>query len=91
VVLNEWRRESLYDGDDDFVFLSIRLLGKFPLMPDTVLQKLNRPVLVSAGITGKVIGWHSFRHSLVTNLRSMGVDVHPGCIRRQAGSQWTPN
>jgi len=24
---------------------------------------------------GKVIGWHSFRHSLATNLRSMGVDV----------------
>lgn len=39
-VLNEWRRESLYDGDDDFIFPSIRLLGKFPLMPDMVLQKL---------------------------------------------------
>jgi integrase len=75
VVLNEWRRESLYDGDDDFVFPSIRLLGKFPLMPDMVLQKLIRPALVLAGITGKVIGWYSFRHSLATNLRSMGVDV----------------
>jgi site-specific recombinase XerD len=28
-----------------------------------------------AGITDNVIGWHSFRHSLATNLRSMGVDV----------------
>ena len=26
-------------------------------------------------ITQKVIGWHSFRHSLATNLRSLGVDV----------------
>ncbi len=23
----------------------------------------------------KIIDWHSFRHSLATNLRSMGVDV----------------
>ena len=44
-------------------------------MPDMVLQKLIRPALVLAGITGKAIGWHSFRHSLATNLRSMGVDV----------------
>ena len=30
---------------------------------------------MEAGITGKVIGWHSFRHSLATNLRALGVDV----------------
>jgi integrase len=24
---------------------------------------------------GKQIGWHSFRHSLATNLRSLGVDI----------------
>jgi integrase len=28
-----------------------------------------------AGIEGKTIGWHNFRHSLATNLRAMGVDV----------------
>src|SRR5581483_5157745 len=27
------------------------------------------------GIEGKAIGWHSFRHSLATNLRSAGVDL----------------
>jgi site-specific recombinase XerD len=31
--------------------------------------------MVRAGIAGKIIGWHSFRHSLATNLRSLGVDV----------------
>jgi len=46
-----------------------------PLTPDIVLRKIIRPALVRAGITGKVIGWHSFRHSLATNLRSLGVDV----------------
>ena len=28
-----------------------------------------------AGIKGKAIGWHSFRHSLATNLRAAGVDL----------------
>jgi site-specific recombinase XerD len=40
-----------------------------------VLEKIIRPALERAGVQGKVIGWHSFRHSLATNLRSMGVDV----------------
>jgi hypothetical protein len=31
-------------------------------MPDMVLKKFLRPALVRAGITGKVIGRHSFRH-----------------------------
>jgi site-specific recombinase XerD len=44
-------------------------------MPDMVLKKIIRPALVRAGVAGKVIGWHSFRHSLATNLRSLGVDV----------------
>lgn len=34
-----------------------------------------RPALVRAGVTGKKVGWHTFRHSLATNLRSLGVDV----------------
>ena len=27
------------------------------------------------GIQGKIVGWHTFRHSAGTNLRSLGVDV----------------
>jgi integrase len=74
-ALVEWRRESLFAGEDDFLFPSVRLNGAKPLTPDMVLKKLIRPALIKAGITGKVIGWHSFRHSLATNLRSLGVDV----------------
>jgi site-specific recombinase XerD len=44
-------------------------------MPDTVLKKIIRPALEAAGIKGKTIGWHSFRHTLATSLRSLGVDV----------------
>jgi len=70
-----WRKDSPYRADSDFLFPSIRRNGTQPLFPDMVLNKIIRPALVKAGIKDKVIGWHSFRHSLATNLRSMGVDV----------------
>ena len=40
-----------------------------------VLKDYVRPAVVRAGISGKTIGWHSLRHSLATNLRSLDVDV----------------
>ncbi len=73
--LNEWRKESKYNGDDDFLFPSNRKEGKQPITPDMVLKKVIRPALVRAKIIGKVIGWHSFRHSLATNLRAAGADL----------------
>jgi site-specific recombinase XerD len=36
-----------------------------------MLWQFIRPALVLAGIAGKRIGWHSFRHSLATNLLSL--------------------
>jgi site-specific recombinase XerD len=59
----------------DFLFPSIRLKGNKPLSPDSLLEKSIRPALVRAGIVGKQTGWHSFRHSLATNLRALGVDI----------------
>jgi integrase len=74
-TLAAWREETPYPADDDFVFASWRLHGKKPVTPDMVLKKVIRPALERAGITEKVIGWHSFRHSLATNLRAAGVDL----------------
>lgn len=48
---------------------------RFPCGLTLVLQKVIRPAAERAGIRGKVIGWHTFRHSHATNLRSLGVDV----------------
>ena len=73
--LKVWREDSPYRGDDDFIFPSIRRKGKQPLSPDTLLKKIIRPAVVRAGIKDKAIGWHSFRHSLATNLRAAGVDL----------------
>jgi integrase len=78
VVLNallEWRAQSPYAMDLDFLFPSQRLKGARPLSPDSILEKSIRPALARIGVVGKQIGWHSFRHSLATNLRSLGVDI----------------
>jgi len=53
----------------------VRFKGTKPLSPDSILEKSVRPALARIGVVGKRIGWHSFRHSLATNLRALGVDT----------------
>ncbi len=80
----------MYSGDGDYLFPSIRKNGTQPLFPDMVLNDYIRPAVWAAKITGKVIGYHSFRHSLATNLRSMGVDVKTAQeLLRHANSRTT--
>jgi integrase len=74
-ALLEWRAKSPFLTDVDFLFPSARLKGSKPLSPDSILEKSIRPALARIGVVGKHIGWHSFRHSLATNLRSLGVDI----------------
>jgi hypothetical protein len=71
----DWRGQSPYATDLDFLFPSPRLKGARPLSPDSILEKSIRPALARNGVVGKQIGWHSFRHSLATNLRTLGVDI----------------
>jgi integrase len=78
LVLNallEWRQQSSYAADLDFLFPSVRFKGTKPLSPDSILEKSVRPALARIGVVGKRIGWHSFRHSHATNLRALGVDI----------------
>ncbi len=74
-ALLEWKEQSIYRSNTDFLFPSNRSKGTRPISPDMVLRRHIRPALVRAGIVDKQIGWHNFRHSLATNLRSMGVDI----------------
>ena len=71
----ERRQQSSYAADLDFLFPSVRFKGTKPLSPDSILEKSVRPALARIGVVRKRIGWHSFRHSLATNLRALGVDI----------------
>jgi len=75
LALREWQGVTEYPEDSDFLFPSIRNNGQRPVWPDTLLKKVIRPALERAGIHGKIVGWHTFRHSLGTNLRSLGIDI----------------
>ncbi len=89
-ALRGWREVTLYKQPGDFLFPSLRSNGSIPVWPDMVLQKVIRPALKRAGVTGKTVGWHTFRHSLATNLRTLGVDVKTAQeLLRHANSQIT--
>jgi integrase len=73
-VLLDWWRTSPYPSADDWVFASPVNNGKWPLWPDTAMSDHVRPAAASAGIT-KGVGWHTFRRSFATVLKSNGEDV----------------
>jgi len=72
--LEQWRNESLYASDGDFIFPSIEKNGKQPISPETILRRQIRPALKKLGIT-KRVGYHTFRHTLATMLRQKGIDL----------------
>lgn len=69
-ALQEWRRESRYASDSDWVFASSRSKGKKPRSAGVAGQDYLRPAAVKAGVIpagykGR-FGWHNLRHSLAT-------------------------
>jgi len=69
-ALWSWRERSMYPMDSDWVFASNQ--GK-PRWQESILEDHLKPAAEDAKI-GK-IGWHTFRHTYSTMLRSLGVDV----------------
>jgi integrase len=61
--LETWRKKSS-GRDEHFIIPSVRCNGNQPLSPDTLLKKVISRAVKRAGIKGKTIGWHSFRHLL---------------------------
>jgi len=51
--LDAWRKESPYNGDDDFLFPSVRKEGKTPVTPDMILKKIIHPALVGRRSLGR--------------------------------------
>ena len=48
--------------------------GKKPYWPDMILKRRVRPAATALGIT-KPIGWHTFRYTYASLLKSSGADV----------------
>jgi integrase len=90
-VLLMWRRQSAYPMDGDWVFASPASKGKLPYWSFSIFRVYIRPALKTAKIAGKV-GWHIFRHSFATILKSHGEDVKTGQeLLRHANSSVTMN
>jgi integrase len=69
-ALRQWRCESRYQSDSDWVFASDRSKGKKPRSAGVAGQDYLRPAAVKAGVIPKGykgrFGWHNLRHSLAT-------------------------
>jgi integrase len=77
-LLEEWRRTSVYGGDDDFVFASSRTKGRSPRVPNMLVEDHLRPAAIAAGIVipeGHRFGFHNLRHGLASFLVEMKVDA----------------
>jgi integrase len=72
-ALSEWRKQCTYTKPDDWVFASRRYKGRRPYWGQAILRKYVRPAAQSVGIQ-KCIGWHTFRHTYSTLLRSVGTE-----------------
>jgi integrase len=72
-LLDDWKAQSKYSGPDNWVFASPDCDGLKPCWADSVLTRHIRPAVERAGIK-KLVGWHTFRHTLATVLESNGED-----------------
>jgi len=68
--LQELRNRCSYTNQEDFVFANAT--GR-PRWQESILHRQLKPAAVRAGV-GK-IGWHTFRHTYSTMLRSVGTDI----------------
>jgi integrase len=70
--LKQWREQSLYNRDSDWMFPSLKLKGTKPRVASIAAQDYLRPAAVKAGVieegSSKRFGWHNLRHSLATFL-----------------------
>ncbi len=72
-ALSEWKATCRYNKSDDWVFASRRHRGRKPIWGQAILRKYTQPVAKRVGIQ-KRFGWHTFRHTYSTLLRSVGTE-----------------
>jgi integrase len=72
-TLGEWKQVCRYKEREDWIFASRRHCGRKPVWGQAILRRYIRPVASGAGIQ-KRFGWHTFRHTYSTLLRSVGTE-----------------
>ncbi len=72
-ALLNWRETCNFTGSDDWIFASRLHKGRSPYWGACILRRYIRPVAESLKIQ-KRIGWHTFRHTYSTLLRSVGAE-----------------
>lgn len=70
----EWHRQTRYQSSESWVFASPVNQGRWPFLAQEVTRHHIVPVARKLGIT-KRIGWHTFRHTYSTLLRSTGAEL----------------
>jgi integrase len=73
-ILQDWRKETAYPADQNWVFASPFTGGEQPYWADSAMKDHIRPAAVAAGIK-KHIHWHVFRHSVGTILKDNKEDL----------------
>ncbi len=89
VVLREWRRETHYAQESDWVFASPFTSGRRPYWAESALRNHIEPAVIKAGVT-KHLSWHVFRHSFASMLRQAGHDVSGQFPLRGGVSRYSP-
>ncbi len=72
-TLGLWRAACRYNKSSDWVFASRRYRGRKPIWGQAILRRYIRPAALRAGVE-KRFGWHTFRHTYSTLLRSVGTE-----------------
>jgi integrase len=72
--LQEWRKETPFQANDDLVFPSFRLKGRKPPCANMLVADHLQPAARKAGITARV-GFHTLRRTLASALVANGNDI----------------
>lgn len=73
-ALREWHHRTLYKSPESWVFASSHNQGRRPYLAQQIIQHHILPIARKLGIM-KRIGWHTFRHTYSTLLRSTGAEL----------------
>src|SRR5271169_964848 len=73
-ALREWHGQTPYQSSESWVFASPVNHGRWPYLAQQIMRHHILPVARKLGIT-KRIGWHTFRHTYSTLLRSTGAEL----------------